>query len=66
MNKLTKEQGVVISGFTGILCCQFSDLHQDVEKRLNRPVFTHEFAEKEVKEQIKEAYREDFMYLVQP
>lgn len=61
MSKLTKEQAIIFSGFTGILCGSFSDFHKDVEKRLGRPVWTHEFANKDVVEEIKEAYREDFM-----
>ena len=44
MNKLTKEQAVIISGYTGIACCNFGHIHEDVEKRLGRPVYTHEFA----------------------
>ena len=43
IQKLTKEQAVIISGFTGILCGEFSDFHADVEKRLGRGVQTFEF-----------------------
>ena len=66
MDKLTKEQAVVITAFTGqMVCRKFSDLHEDVEKRLGRPVFTHEFANKELWEkEIKPAYEEDFMWII--
>jgi hypothetical protein len=64
IKKLTKEQGVVISGFTGILACAFSDFHKDVELRFGRSVFTHEFASKEFAQQIKELYRNDFSKMV--
>ena len=30
--------------FTAELCCPFDVFHEAVEKSLNRPVFTHEFA----------------------
>lgn len=61
MQKLTKEQAIVISGFTGIVACNFSLLHEDVEKRLGRPFLTHEFATE--RETVRELYREDFLKL---
>ena len=62
MQKLTKEQAIVITGFTGIMIVnEFRHFHGDVEKRLGRPIFTHEFANEKVLEEIKEAYREDFL-----
>lgn len=61
MEKLTKEQAIVITGYTGTLCCEFSDLHEEVEKRLGRPVFTHEFPP--LKNEIADAFREDFLSL---
>lgn len=61
MEKLTKEQAIVISGYTMVLMCDFSDLHQDIEKRLGRPVWTHQLPS--LKEEIKEAYTDDFMSL---
>lgn len=61
MQKLTKEQAIVITGFTGIMCTpSFSIFHEDAEKRLGRPVFTHEFAALD----LKDYYREDFLALV--
>jgi hypothetical protein len=61
MEKLTKKQAVVLSGFTGILHGSFSDFHEDVEKRMNFPVFTHQFADKDFVAKVKELYREDFI-----
>ena len=57
IQKLTKEQAVILSGFTGIMHGSFGDLHGDVEKRLGRPVFTHEFASLN----LKDLYRDDFL-----
>lgn len=59
MQKLTTQQAVIISGYTGILLGSFSELHKDVEKRLGRPVWTHEFPS--LSEEIKAAYKIDFM-----
>ena len=61
--KLTKEQALILSGFTGVLCCGFADFHEDVEKRLGRSVWTDEFGSQELNDEIKEAYKPDFMTL---
>lgn len=61
MKKLTKEQAVVLSGFTGLLHGSFSDFHEDVEKRMGRPVFTHELGDKDIAAKVKELYRDDFI-----
>jgi hypothetical protein len=62
--KLTLEQGIILTGFTGITCCKFSDFQGDVEKRLGHPVWTHQFGDKEFAEKIRELYKEDFLKLV--
>ena len=59
--KLTSLQGAIISAYTGVLCCRFSDLHAYVEQILNRPVFIHEMADEKVSDQVKKAAREDFL-----
>lgn len=64
MQKLTKEQAIVITGFTGVLACNFGDFHEDVEKRFGRGVWTHEFADKKFAEEIKGKYRKDFLSMV--
>ena len=61
MQKLTKAQAVILTGFTGTMVGDFSDFHKDVELRLGRPVYTHEFADPEFGEMINELYREDFL-----
>ena len=62
MKPLDLDQAVVISAFTGICCCNFGDMHAEVEKRLGRPIFTHQFADKELwNNEIKPAFRDDFI-----
>lgn len=61
--KLTKEQAVIISGYTGFLICDFVDLHEDIEKRLQRPVWTHEMGNPAFAENVQTLYREDFLNL---
>jgi len=60
MQKLTQEQALVITGYTGVLCVSsFGDFHEDVEKRLGRPVWTHQFPG--LKDEIRVAYQADFL-----
>lgn len=60
IQKLTKEQAVIITGFTGILCGSFSDFHADVEKRLDRGVQTFEMGVKSFMDEVKKLYEDDF------
>ena len=62
--RLTKEQAIIVSGYTGFLCCNFSDLHADIEKRLDRPVWTHELGSEHMRKLVKDKYRDDFLSLV--
>jgi hypothetical protein len=64
MKPLDLDQAVVISAYTEILCCNFSDLHSEIERRLGRPVFTHEFANKKFfEDEVKPAFKDDFFAL---
>lgn len=64
MKKLTKEQAIIITGFTGKMACAFGDFHGDVERRLGHPVWTHQFGDKEFMEKIGDLYREDFLAML--
>lgn len=64
IQKLTKEQAIVITGFTGITACNFGDLHEDVEKRMGHPVWTHMFGDKDFVQKVKDLYRADFIAMV--
>lgn len=57
---MTKEEAVVVSCYTGILACSFSHVHEAVEKRLGRPVYTHEFGSRDFMEYLKGLFFEDF------
>jgi hypothetical protein len=59
--KLTLEQAIIISGYTGISACPFNKFHEDVERRLGHPVWTHQFADRDMVQKIQEAYRDDFI-----
>ena len=52
---MTKKEAVLVSAYTGtLLTNDFADVHKFCEELLERPIFTHEFADKKVCEQIKE------------
>ena len=62
--RLTVHQAAVIGAYTGILAGEFGDMHEYIEAILERPVFTHELASKEVFQEIKEKSRRDFLAIV--
>lgn len=63
--KLTKEQAIIITGYTGIFCFrEFSHFQEDAEKRLGHPIWTHQFGDKEFANKIKEVYREGFIAMI--
>ena len=62
--KLTREQGAIISAYTGFLAGPFEDLHVYAEKLLRRPIFTHEFANTKISEKLHELSKDDFIALV--
>lgn len=58
---LTKEQAIIISAYTGFIACNFGDLHDAVEKKLGRSVWTHQFCDEDLLEEIRDAFRKDFL-----
>lgn len=60
---MTREESAIISAYTGILAGPFDAMHEYVEKIMGRPVFTHEFANRDIVEEIKDKSYEDFINL---
>jgi len=60
MQKLTIEQAVVISAYTGFMACPFSAMHAEIEKRLGRSVWTHEMPSI-IDTEIRPAFKDDFI-----
>ena len=58
---LTVDQAVTVSAYTGFLACKFSDMQAAVEKKLGRPVWTHEFGSEDMQEKLREAFKDDFL-----
>lgn len=63
MIPLTVGQAVVITAFTGISTGHASEFHSYAERKLGRPIFTHEMAAKEFWAELKDASRSDFLEL---
>lgn len=59
---MTKREGAILSAYTGILLCEFKDLHQYVEEILGGPVFTHQLPM--LKDEIKNKSTIDFNKLM--
>ena len=64
MDKFTREQGIVITGYTGITACKFSDFHADVERRIGHAVYSSQFGEKNFFKKVQELYKDDFIKMV--
>ncbi len=56
---MTQREKIIASGFTNVLFCDMMSLHEEIEKRLGRSVLTHELPA--LADEIKEAFREDFL-----
>jgi hypothetical protein len=63
MTRLTREQAAIIGAFTGFSCGPFSDVHKKVEELLERPVFTHEMANPDLWEEVREKVKPEFLNL---
>ncbi len=62
---MTNQEKIIVSAYTGTLMCDFSDVHEYIEKKLGRPVFTHEMANSLVLEEIRQKTRSDFLAICQ-
>lgn len=60
---MTKYERIVVSAYTGVLMCDFHDVHGYIEKKLGRPVWTHEMAYRDVQDEIQKAVKPDFLAL---
>lgn len=58
---MTKQEKIIVSTYTGVLMCDFDDVHEYIQKKLGRPVYTHELADKGIQKEVKEKSREDFL-----
>lgn len=62
---MTQQERIIVSAYTGYLLCPFKLVHEYVEKKLGRPVWTHEFAFEKTWDEIREKCRDDFIALAE-
>lgn len=60
---MTHKERVIISAYTGYLMTDFNDVHKYIEDKLGRPIWTHELANPDVCDEIKEKSKDDFLKL---
>lgn len=60
---MTEQEKIIVSAYTGYLMCNFSAMHEYIERKLKRPVFTHELAFPGTMDEIRAATRDDFLAL---
>lgn len=60
---MTYQECLIVGAYTGVCMTKFGDLHDFIEKRLGRPVWTHEMARIEVMDEVRAAVRDDFLRL---
>jgi hypothetical protein len=58
---MTLREKQVVSAYTGVLMCNFSDLHGYIEEILERPIWTHELAYEKIQDEIKEKSKKEFL-----
>ena len=61
---MTKQEAAVVAAYTGIMLGTFSDFHEYAEKLMGRPIFTHEFANEELVQELQARAKPDFITLV--
>lgn len=60
---MTYKEAVVISAYTGVLMCDFDDVHKYIEEKLGRPVWSHELGLEEIQNEIRKKCKPEFLEL---
>ncbi|MBP0634885.1 hypothetical protein [Cupriavidus sp. AcVe19-6a] len=61
LEPLSLPQAIVISAYTGVLCCPMGELHRAIELALGRTVFAYEL--QECGDEIRRAFQSAFYAL---
>lgn len=62
LRKFTRDQAVIIAGYTGAAACKHSDLREDVSSRKGKKI-TNAAMKKLTRQELEELYKVDFMKL---
>lgn len=58
---MTAREAAIVTMYIGILIGEFSDAHGYAEEICGHPIFTHQFADKNLVAKIKELAKKDFI-----
>ncbi len=58
---MNKREAAIISAYTGVFIGEFDEFHQYIQEIMGRPVYTHELANIETFNKIKELSKSDFI-----
>jgi hypothetical protein len=58
---MTKREAAIIALYTGVLIGDFAEMHRYAQELAGGLIFTHEFANEEFCEMLKEKARADFL-----
>lgn len=62
---MTRNEALLLSAYTGyLLVPDFSDVHEFCERILGRPIYTHEFVDEKILEEIKEKLKPEIMSMI--
>lgn len=59
--RLTRRQSAILGLYTGIICGSFDAIHEYAQELSGCPIWTHEFADKELVAKLKAAAKDDFL-----
>ena len=58
---MTKREKQVVSAYTGVPMCEVDELYEYIQEIIGRPVWTHELANEDTWNEIKEKSKEEFL-----
>lgn len=64
LQKLTLEQALVLTGYTGVICCPYEKFIEDVCKRLDKDESEIDLENPDIGYEINQAYEKEFMYII--
>lgn len=60
---MTKREAAIVMAYTGVALGDFQTFHEYAEEVLGRPVWTHQFGDQAVADELRAASRADFLAL---
>lgn len=61
---MNKREGAIITAFTGYLCTDTNSFHLYAEEKCGRTIYTHEFADRGLWNELKEKSKTDFFNII--